>query len=402
MITKTEDLLATCAELADSFAERASKYDAEACFPSENYDALRAREMMGLMVPESHGGIGADFYQYTLAAGRLAQGCGSTAVTFNMHNIVMGALAEADLSKVSGRIGDRMKAFRDWAFAEAMDQKVFGAALTEPNVGFHPGSLTTSYRNVDGGFLLNGKKSFVSMAGHADYYVVAAVPEKKTQSEFPLVSWLVLSRDDPGIRIEEMWNTMGMRGTVSNNMFLQDVFVSRERLFLSFEGLVLQKLAVEPHFVVGGFTACYFGIIDAMYKFTAEFQKRRKMAGQDGQLIDNELVQHRMGEMSVYVEAARELVYSAARQVVENRGAQESNAAIHRAKYYVGEMGPQIASMAIRACGGGTISRHMPLERMYRDIRCCGLMPAKSDECLWYVGKHAFGIDINKISETYW
>jgi alkylation response protein AidB-like acyl-CoA dehydrogenase len=106
--------------------------------------------------------------------------------------------------------------------------------------------------------------------------------------------------------------------------------------------------------------------------------------------------------MSVNVEAARELVYSAARQVVADRGSKKTNAAIHRAKYYVGEIGPHLASQAIRLCGGSTISKHLPMERFYRDIRCCGLMPAKSDECLWYVGKEALGFDINKPSETYW
>ena len=396
------ELLKACDELANTFSKQAAKYDTEASFPIENFQALRQAGFMGLMVPESHGGMGANFYEYTRAAGRLAQGCSSTAVAFNMHNIVMGALAETDLRGVEGRLAQRMKDFQNWAFSQAIDGKIFGAALTEPNVGFHPGSLNTTYVKVDGGYKLNGKKSFVSMAGFADYYVVAAVPETQPKSDVPVVSWLVIPRDDPGITIEEMWNTMGMRGTVSNNMYLKDVFVPKEMLFLGFEGLVLQKLAAEPHFVVGGFTACYFGIIEAIYNFTVEHQKRRNMAGTDVPLIENEMVQSRMGEMSVYVEAARQLVYSAARMVVENRGAKETNAAIHRAKYFVGEMGPQIASMAVRACGGGTISKHLPMERFYRDIRCCGLMPAKSDECLWYVGKEAFGININQPSETYW
>lgn len=402
MSLDTDELLETCDRLKDIFAKRASKYDAEASFPVENYEDLRKEGMMGMMVPESHGGMGANFYQYTRAAGRYAQGCASTAVSFNMHNIVIGALAEADLSAVEGRFGEIMKKFQSWAFAEAMDGKVFGAALTEPNVGFHPGSLSTTYKKVDGGFILNGKKSFVSMSGHADYYVVAAVPEVQPGGEVPVVSWLVIPKDDPGIEIEEMWNTMGMRGTVSNNMKLNEIFVPRNRLFLGFEGLVLQKLATEPHFVVGGFTACYFGVIEAIYNFTIEHQKRRKMAGKETPLIDSEMIQTRMGEMSVKVEAARQLVYHAARMVVTDRGSKETNAAIHRAKFYVGEIGPEIASMAVRACGGGTISKHLPMERYYRDIRCCGLMPAKSDECLWYVGKEAFGVDVNKPSETYW
>ena len=83
-------------------------------------------------------------------------------------------------------------------------------------------------------------------------------------------------------------------------------------------------------------------------------------------------------------------------------GSPGANAAIHRAKYFVGEYGPRIALDAIKLCGGSTVSKHLPLERYYRDIRCCGLMPAKSDECLWYVGKDAFGYNMKDVRETYW
>lgn len=402
MTDKTEKLLDLCSELADKFATRARKYDSEASFPVENYTDMREAGLMGMMVPESYGGFGADFYDYTKAAGRLAQGDGSTAVTFNMHNIITGTLAEVDESVLVGRRGKLMADFRDWAFGEALAGKVFAASLTEPGAGFHPGSLKTKYKRVDGGFLLNGKKSFVSLAGNADYYVVAAVADRTSTSGGPIVSWLVVAADDPGLRIEHMWDTLGMRATVSDNMYLEDTFVPNERLFMSTEGLVLEKLAKEPHLVVGGFTACYLGIIEAILKFVVEYQSSRKTLGTGVPLIENELVQNRVGEMSVYVEAARELVYSAARKVVADRGSKKTNAAIHRAKFYVGEVGPQIASQAIRHCGGTTISKHLPLERYYRDIRCCGLMPAKSDECIWYVGKEALGFDVNKASETYW
>ena len=199
-----------------------------------------------------------------------------------------------------------------------------------------------------------------------------------------------------------MWDTLGMRATVSNNMLLEDTFVPKERLFMRAEGGVVQKLAKEPHMIVGGFTACYFGIIEAIFDFVIKYLDGKTMLGSDTPLIDSELVQYKVGEMSVKVEAARELVYSAARKVVADRGSKTTNAAVHRAKYYVGEIGPDLASQAIRICGGTAISKHLPMERYYRDIRCCGLMPAKSDECLWYIGKEAFGFDTNKASETYW
>ena len=231
---------------------------------------------------------------------------------------------------------------------------------------------------------------------------VAAVAEETLGTGEPRVSWLVVAADDPGISFQRIWDTLGMRATVSNNLILKDVFIPRDRMFMRTEGGVIEKLAKEPHMVVGGFTACYFGIMEAIFKFVVDYQDGRKVTGTQTPIIANEMVQHRIGEMSIHLEAARELVYSAARKVVSDRGTKSTNAAVHRAKYFVGEMGPHLASQAIRLCGGSTISKHLPMERYFRDIRCCGLMPAKSDECLWYVGKEALGFDINNADETYW
>lgn len=402
MTDKTSDLLALCDKVAEKFVSRARKNDAEASFPVENFADMRDAGLMGLMVPENHGGMGADFFQYTQAAGRLAQCDGATAVTFNMHNIIIATLAEVDEKALVGRLGGLMADFRSWVFAEALSGKVFAASLTEPGAGFHPKSLTTTYKRVDGGYVIDGKKSFVSLSENADYYVVAAVAEETLGTGEPRVSWLVVADDDPGVSFQRIWDTLGMRATVSNNMLLENVFIAKERMFMRTEGGVIEKLAKEPHMVVGGFTACYFGIMEAIFKFVVKYQDGRKITGTETLIIESELVQHKIGEMSINVEAARELVYSAARQVVADRGSKKTNAAIHRAKYFVGEIGPHLASQAIRLCGGSAISKHLPMERYYRDIRCCGLMPAKSDECLCYVGKEALGFDINKASETYW
>ena len=149
MTNSTESILALCDELAETFARRARKYDSEASFPVENFADMKKAGLMGLMVPEIHGGMGADFLDYTKAAGRLAQGDGSTAVAFNMHSIITGTLAEVDEDVLVGRLGKSMADFRNWVFAEALAGKVFAASLTEPGVGFHPGSLSTKYKQVD-------------------------------------------------------------------------------------------------------------------------------------------------------------------------------------------------------------------------------------------------------------
>jgi alkylation response protein AidB-like acyl-CoA dehydrogenase len=96
------------------------------------------------------------------------------------------------------------------------------------------------------------------------------------------------------------------------------------------------------------------------------------------------------------------VVYEAAALVSRNPGSFEANAAIYRAKYLVGETAPQMASDAMRICGGNTIRKDFPLERYYRDARCGGLMGAPSDVCLSYVGKAVLGIDVAALSETHW
>jgi alkylation response protein AidB-like acyl-CoA dehydrogenase len=109
-----------------------------------------------------------------------------------------------------------------------------------------------------------------------------------------------------------------------------------------------------------------------------------------------------VGELAVRLEATRTVTYDAAAQVAARRGRAETNVAIHRAKYMVSELGPWLTSQAIRICGGSSIARRLPLERLYRDARCGGLMPARSDDCLSYVGKQALGIDTTDPADSYW
>ena len=91
-----------------------------------------------------------------------------------MHNIAVGSLAELDIKGVGGPLGKVMNDFCDWVYDEAVSkQRLFASAVSEPGIGSHLSKLKTSYRRTDGGFVINGVKSFVSMAGYADYYLVA-------------------------------------------------------------------------------------------------------------------------------------------------------------------------------------------------------------------------------------
>jgi alkylation response protein AidB-like acyl-CoA dehydrogenase len=399
---ESEAIIQKCRDLADKFRPRSAKYDREGSFPVENFEDIKEAGLLGLMVPKDKGGMGADFVTYTRALEQLAMGDGSTALTFNMHNITAGNLAGIDLSKVTGKRAETMNRFRDWAFAEMIEKKkVFASANSEPGVGAHFTKLKSRYSKVDGGYVINGLKSFVSMAGYADYYIAAAKKEGP-EGDFPDLTYFAIERENPGIKIDKIWDTLGMRATCSDMMHLNDVFVPSERLFMGTQGMGLLMLVREPHWVIAGYVGVYLGLCSAIFNFMVDYLRNKKIPGSEDSVITREWVQHQVGGLSVRMEAARTVVYDAARQVNENPGTIETNTAVHRSKYMVSELGPDLASQAIRLCGGGSIARRFPLEQLYRDARCGGLMPATSDDCLMYVGKSALGIDMTKISENNW
>ncbi len=412
-----DDIVALCRTLAEQFAPRAAAYDREARFPRENFEDLRRAGLAALMVPENRGGLGASFFTYTRALECLAVGDASTALAFNMHNIVVGSLAELDLDGIEGRRGETMNAFRDWVFQEANAGRIFGSATSEPDAGSRLSALKTSYvrakRDGRDGFILTGFKTFVSLSGFADYFLIAARPADEGNSSggsasetshgtHRVVSYLVVEAANPGMRTEQVWDTMGMRATCSNNMHLSECFVPADRLFLGIEGAALYKAIREPHWLAGGYNGVYLGLANAIFDYTVAALKKKKNPTTGEPLINDRLIQHQVGQMSVALEAARAVTYDAARRVDAARGAPETNLAIHRAKYMVSELGPSLASTAMRLCGGRSIFRSQPLERYYRDARCGGLMPATSDDCLVYVGKIEMGFDPRSDAVSYW
>ena len=398
----SDDIIQLCHDLGKRFSKRAAKHDREASFPEEDFADLKEAGLLAIMVPKEYGGFGADFVTYTRAIEQLAIGSSSTALTYNMHNIAVGSIAEVELESIPGRHGREMREFRDWFFKEVVEgQKIFASASSEPGVGAHFSKMNTIYEPKDDGYVINGVKSWVSMAGHADYYVVAARPPE-VKTDVPPISFLLVEKGNPGYEFEFTWDVLGMRSTSTNPMTMKDCFVPKDAMFLASEGLALFKLAREPHWTIGGYIGVYLGIASAAFNFIVELLKKKKIPGTSTPKSEDPVIQARIGEMYSRLESARSVVYGAAHLIDTRRGTPEANAAIHNSKYVVSELGPWITSWAIRLGGTTAIARAFPLEQLYRDSRCGGLMPASSDDCLTYMGKAAFGADLSKPAETYW
>ena len=397
-----ESLISLCEELSSVFAERAAEYDREGTFPVENFADLKRHDLLSIMVPREYGGWGADFLTYTKALEILASGDASTSLAFNMHNITVGSLAEVPEAEGGDRRSTAVNDFRNWVYEQAVvEKKLFASATSEPGIGAHISNLKSSYRRTDEGFVLNGAKSFVSMAGHADYYVVAAKAEH-SKSKQAAVSFLVVDSDADGVSMKNVWDVLGMRSTSTNPVFFKDCLVPKDRLYLASEGLALFKIAREPHWLVGGYIGVYLGILTATFDFLIDFVGNKKIPGTETSLSEDPLVQHQVGKLYSDLTSARIATYHAASLVDSARGTAEANAAIHHAKYLVSETGPVMTAAAIRLCGASSIAKRLPLERYYRESRCGALMPAQSDDCLTYMGKAAFGANLKNPIETYW
>jgi alkylation response protein AidB-like acyl-CoA dehydrogenase len=237
--SRQRELIAIACRLArERFAPRADRHDRDASFPFDDYADLRSEGLLGLCVPERYGGLGADFETYCLVAEQLAQGSASTALTFNMHcltMLMMGPIADDMAMGAAAR--ERHEELRAVKFREVVEDGAFyGQPHSEPveqgetdtKLGVGGRRFGTTARKVNGGYVVNGRKFFVSLAGCAPYYATPAI-RLGDEPWIERTLYLQIPKEEaPGVSFTGDWDPMGMRATVSRDLLLADVFVPDE------------------------------------------------------------------------------------------------------------------------------------------------------------------------------
>lgn len=376
-------------QLAERFASRAEEYDRTASFPIADIDDLRSEGLLGLMVPTSLGGLGCGFEDYVAVATMLAEGNGATALVFNMHASVTGALAGLpdDLARALGA-GDDFFAVRDQVLRAAVEGALYGVAISERHAGSRLSLVETTYEPEDGGYRLRGRKSVCSGAGHLDAYLVAARARQAGGPE-AIVSYFLVTAGD-GVKAEGSWDPLGMRATVSRSLVL-DVVVPSERLLTGVEGLALPMAYAMPQWLVASYAAVYVGLAQAAVTEAVAYLKLRHAAGTRSSVPAS--VRARLGRAKAVTDAARLMVDHAARLVDTQPGEAETNRWLYQAKLIAGDTAMDVAATLSEACGLGALGRGSPLERIFRDARCGAIMPPHSDVCADYLGTTALGRD---------
>lgn len=376
-----EQAIDVATDLASSFRRRADQYDRGGSFPAADFADLRSCGLMGLMAPRELGGVGAGFPQYTEVATALAKGNGATALIYNMHASVTGALALAPAELVNA-FGEEFAAARERVLKRTVDDAAFYAvAMSERGAGSRLSQIRTTYRNVNGGWRVTGSKTFCSGAGHADAYLVPA--RREPPGGDPVISYFLVPAGD-GVTVEETWDSLGMRATASHDLHL-DVVVPKDAL-LGAEGLVLPIAQTMPQWLVASYAAVYVGVARSAVDAAAQDVTARGLDRLPA-------VRARLGRADAHVAAAREVVREAARRVGADPGTPETNRWIWRAKLLAGDCAAEVAGSALEACGTSATRRGAALERIYRDARCGSLQPATSDVCADWLGDAVLGRD---------
>ena len=376
LTAKQSSLLALAHELGRSkFAARAAQWDETASFPFDNYRDLRDAGLLALCVPESEGGLGADYATYMMVGAELGRFCGATALTYNMHicsTMWTGVLAD-DIPMTDTQRSEHVRR-RQIHFRRVVQQ---GAIYAQP---FSEGSAAaagrapfgTTARKVEGGWLVNGRKIFASLSGAADYYGVLCTEDKGDEKpDARDTLYLAVPAASEGFAISGDWNPLGMRGTVSRNLTFKDVFVSDDEQLMP-RGIYFKGAQTWPAMF---FTLAptYLGLATAAHDFTVQYLR--------GEVPGEPPVKRRMyatkqiavAQMRIQLESMKSLFVRAIQEAAPNPS-KDARMRLYAAQYSVMEGANDIARLAIRTCGGQGMMKHLPLERIYRDSRCGSLM----------------------------
>ncbi|WP_298178775.1 acyl-CoA dehydrogenase family protein [Saccharomonospora sp.] len=383
--TEQQDALTAARKLAPVLARRAAEHDESGAFPRADFDDLHAAGLLGLMAPTRLGGTGARFADYTDVAIELATGSGATALIFNMHASVTGALAHVpdDVARTLGA-PDSYFVTRDRILAEASAGALYAVAMSERGAGSRLSQLTTRYERRDGGFRIVGSKAFVSGAGHADAYLVAAKSSEPGADGGPVVSYFLVPAGD-GVTVEPTWNSLGMRATGSHDLHL-DVTVPADALLGGVEGITLLLAQVMPHWLVASYAAVYVGVARSAIDTASTYLEERG-------LTHLPAVRARIGRADAEVAAARLTVAEAARRVDADPAALDTRRWVWRAKLLAGDTAARVAASMLEAAGTSATRRGHDLERIFRDARCGALQPPPSDVCADWLGVAGLGGD---------
>lgn len=379
---KQRKLVDQAAQLADRFAGRSDDFDRESRFPFENFRDLNKAGFLALTIPEEYGGRNLSLYEFLLVLERLGQGDASTALGLGWHLGIFMDLAD--------RREWKEEIFEEMCRKVVSDGALVNRAATEPATGSptRGGKPETLAKRENGHWLLNGRKTFTTMAPGLDYAIVTASIEDSDE-----IGGFVVPCNQAGVTIKETWDTLGMRGTRSDDLILKNVELTDQALVETHESKGMKR---APMGWLLHIPATYLGVAAAAKNFAVKFAKEYSPNSLPGPIKDVPHIQQKIGEMELELLKARTMLYSVAERWDHDPACRQTLQTDLAAVKTVGtNAAVQVVDLAMRIVGGRSISRTMPLERHYRDVRAGIHNPPNDDITISALAKAALEEDNN-------
>ncbi|MDJ0762380.1 MAG: acyl-CoA dehydrogenase [Myxococcota bacterium] len=333
-------------------AKEAAERDQSGTFPKEIFQQMGELGLMGMLVPETYGGSGADAVSYAIALSEIAYACASTAVVMSVHNSIccesilnFGSQAQQQLWLPKMCTGTCIGAF----------------GLTEPEAGSNPASQKTTAVRDGKYWVLNGTKQFITSGKNGGVVIVIARTDKAKAHGG--ISAFLVPQGTPGMTIGASENKMGLRASDTVQLIFEDCRVPEDAMLgKPGQGFKLAMTALDSGRI--GVAAQSIGVAEACLDEAVAYAKTREQFGRP--IGDFQGIRWYIAEMATEIEAARLMCHNAA--VLKSSG-QPYTMAASMAKMYASEMVNRVAGRALQIHGGYGYCKEYPVERHYRDAR---------------------------------
>ena len=351
------DLQKTVKQMARTIAEDKmlplrAELDEKEEFPRSVIQELADTDLLGVHIPEEYGGLGGGCFEFCLVTEELSRICAGLAVSYAVN--ALGSLTLIEYGSEEQK--------QNYLPDIASGKKLTAFALTEESAGSDASAIKTTATRVDNGYIINGTKQFITNGGEADIYTIIALTDKERGIRG--ASTLLVEKDTPGFTFGRKEKKLGIRASITRELIFEDCPVPLENI-IGKEGMgfpIAMRLFDRSRPGIG---AQALGLAQGALEAALDYAKQRTQFGQP--IISFQAVSHMLANMATDVEAARALVYAAARTV--DSDARSFSAESAMAKVFASDVAMRVTIDAIQVFGGVGYMQDYPVEKMMRDAK---------------------------------
>jgi len=344
-------------ELLRDFTKRsiqpvARQWELSGHYPEEIVDEMRSMGLFGILVPQPYGGIDIGAVSYAIVFEEISKAWMGVAGILGSHSLSTWMLARFGLEEQKKR----------WLPDLATGQRRSGIALTEPGAGSDLQGIKTVARRDGDHYVVNGTKTWITNARHADPLPVLVKTDPSAQPAHKGMAILLIEKGTPGFEVGKDLDKLGYKGPESSEVFFSDCKVPAENLLGGVEGRGLQQALAALEFGRVNIAGRAVGVAQACLDRALAYAQERRAFGRP--IAEFQAIQLKLADMATEVQAARLLTWWAAAALESGKRADLETG---MAKLYASEICIKASLEAMRIHGGYGYSTEYEIERFYRD-----------------------------------